>query len=241
MGITIHYKGKAKSREAIDGLIETLTYFAKEKSWEYWHIDQTLKGRFYPSWGYGFGYVPTPEQVKKYEIEFFPKMVSRDCNGYFNFFETRYADEVRNTFKRGVRPTFHINTKQKGICLNIHPECETLEFSFDLQTLELANYSIIDERNPWEIWGSGGFFCKTQFAGFETHKTVCALIKMTERYIDYADIYDEADFYQTLDEEKTKQEFSDMTARIQDFGKLLQNVAERKGCTVAIGQEIKKR
>lgn len=45
MEITIHYKGKAKGLEAIDGLIEKLKQIAITFSWNYGIIDEEVKGK----------------------------------------------------------------------------------------------------------------------------------------------------------------------------------------------------
>lgn len=235
MGITIHYKGKAKSVEAVDKLIDTLTYFAEQRSWEHWFVDEKLKGEFHPSWGYGYGYIPKREDMQKDDIEFFPKMVSRDCNGYFRLFDTKYTDEVRRSMRRGKSAVFFIDTTRKGICLNVHPRCETLEFSFDLKTLELANYYA--DKGSDQISGFNSFFCKTQFAGFETHRTVCALIKATELYVDYSEIYDEAKFYGTLSEKEARASFDEMNGKIATFGKMLKEIGKSRGLTVKVGTD----
>jgi len=235
MGITIHYSGKAKSLEAVDKLLDTFTYFAEQQSWEHWLVDEKLKGAFHPSWGYGYGYISKREDMQKGDIEFFPKMVSKDCNGYFRLFDTKYTGEVRRSLRKGKNPAFFIDTTRKGICLNIHPRCETLEFSFDLKTIELANYYTV--KGSAGIFGSNGFFCKTQFAGFETHRTVCALIKATELYVDYDEIDDEAKFYGALSDKEAKASFDEMNDKIATFGKMLKEVGKKRGVAVRVGTD----
>ena len=238
MGITIHYRGKAKNEKAINDLIEMLEYFAKEQSWEFQFVNEHLKGSFYPPWGYGYGYIPKRERLSEEGIEFFPKMVSTDCNGYFHLFDTQYAEEVRRSLRRGKTPEFTIDTIYKGIYLDVHAQCETLGFCFDMNTLELANYRS-SERSKGII-GFNGFHCKTQFAGFEMHKIVCALIKATERYIDYTLIDDEAGFYHMQDDNESRKEFEKMTAMIESFGTKLKEMGKRRGIEVQIGAEVKR-
>jgi hypothetical protein len=237
MGITIHYKGKAKSLGAIDRLIKELKEIATLHKWNYQIIDEEVKGRFYPSWGYSFGYVPTKEQMKKEGIEFFPKMVSSDCTGYFKIWNTKYAEEVRKAFRNGKRPRFFINTRKKGIWLAIHPKCEPLEFTFDLNTLELANYEKYD-HSPGVIYGYNGFFCKTQFAGISTHILVCKVIKLAEKYIDFSNIDDEGDFYHTQDIKAAMEAFRESTTMIESFGKILKGMGKKFGLRVITGDEI---
>ena len=55
MGITIYYKGKAKSLEAIDALIEHLRKTSERFNWDHELVEEEIKGELCPSWGYGFG------------------------------------------------------------------------------------------------------------------------------------------------------------------------------------------
>lgn len=164
-------------------------------------------------------------------------MVSKDCNGYFKIWGTKYAEEVRKAFKKGKRPRFFIDTRKKGIWLNVHPKCETVEFTFDLCTLELADYESYD-HSPGVIYGYNGFSYKTQFAGFPTHILVCKTIKLTEKYIDFSNINDEGDYYHGQDVEKAKKAFGESTAMIEDFGKILKKMAKRLGLRVVTGDEM---
>lgn len=237
MGITIHYKGKAKSLEAIDDLIEELKEIATTLEWDYGVVDEDVRGKFCPSWGYGFGYIPTKEQIEKEGIEFFPRMVSGNCTGYFKIWETKYTEEVRRAFKKGKRPEFSINTRKKGIWLNIHPKCETLEFTFDLNTLELADYERYD-HSPGVVYGYNGLFCKTQYAGLQTHILVCKIIKLTEKYIDFSNINDEGDYYHSKDIETARKAFGESTALLESFGAILKEMGKRLGLRVVTGDEI---
>ncbi|MCI0706097.1 MAG: hypothetical protein L0Y80_01250 [Ignavibacteriae bacterium] len=237
MGITIHYRGRAKSLAAIDDLRGTLTDIATASGWNYGKVDRAFKGKLQPNWGMGYGYIPKSEQQKKENIEYFPKMVSKDCNGYFKIFDTKYAAAVRAAFSQERWPSFYVDTVVKGIWVEVHPDCEGLEFTFDLKTLELASYETYD-HSPGIVHGYGGLFCKTQFAGFEAHKTVCKLIKMAERYIEFSDIYDEAGYYHSQDEDAGRNSFAVMTSAISNLGKELTEAAKKHGFGVSLGGKI---
>lgn len=237
MGITIHYRGKAKSLQAIDELVDMLTDIAQQSKWPYWLVEEEVKGKFSPSWGTGYGYIPSKEDIQKRGIEFFPEMVSEDCNGYFDIYDTKYAEEVRRCFRQGIWPIFRIDTKRKGIALNVHQDCESLEFSFDLKTLELANYETYD-HSPGVVFGYNGFFCKTQYAGFATHVTVCRIIKLTERWVDYSSVYDEAGFYHTENMENAGKAFGESAAMIENMGKVLKELAQKYGFQVTVGGKV---
>ncbi len=214
MGFTIHYSGKAKSRDAIDQLIDILREISEESGWSYYFVHGKVKGKFEPFWGYGYGYVPRVQEMKAGNIHFFPRMIGSKCNGYFKIFDTKYAAHVMDCLGQGTMPTFTIDTMKKGIQLDIHPKCETLSFIFDLSTLELANYEVYAHTRG-VVFGYNGFSCKTGFAGSEVHRIVCKLIKMASRFIDYAKVYDESGYYETEDNQAAENKFATMDKLIQ--------------------------
>ncbi len=138
MGITIHYSGKAKSPEAVDQLIDTLQEISEESGWSYHLVNGSVKGHFKPFWGIGYGFKPSEDQILKGGIEFFPRMVSSQCNGYFKIYDTKFAAPVKKSFEKGVWPSFTIDTRKKGIQLTLHPKCETLSFIFIFKRLNLG-------------------------------------------------------------------------------------------------------
>jgi hypothetical protein len=237
MGITIHYKGKAKGLEAIDGLIDELQKMAEKFGWEHGLVEKEVKGEICPSWGYGFGYIPSKEQIEKENIEYFPAMVFNGCNGYFTFSDSKYQEDYRKAFKEGKWPKLSVDTKVKGIWLNVHPKSETLEFTFDLATLELADYQRYD-HTPRVIHYYEQFFCKTQFAGVKEHITVCQVIKITEKYIDYSKIYDEAGYYGTKNMQTAVESFWESTAQIKAIGDKLKEAAKDTGIEIVSGYEL---
>ncbi len=206
MGITIHYRGKAKSLAAIDELIETVKEIALAEGWRYREVDEKVKGKYEPFWGIGYGFIPSRDRMEMEGIEFFPNMISQKCNGYFRLFHTKHVAEVRTSLEQGIWPTFSTDTKRKGIQISLHPKCENLNFIFDLKTLALADYNTY-AHHPGIIYGSERFSCKTQFAGFAVHEKVCKLIKIASRYIDFSEIDDESGYYTTGDAQSSKKEF----------------------------------
>ncbi len=206
MGIAIHYQGKAKSAEAIDELIDVMREMGYTSGWRCRIIDEKVKGEYESVWGKGYRFIPSPDRIQKEGSEFFPKMISKDCNGYFQIFHTRYQNAVRTAFESGKQPTFLINTRRKGIQLSLHPQCGNLNFIFDMKTLELIEYTV-DSNRPDVIYGIEGFSCKTQFAGFEIHQIVCRLLKLASHYIDFSDIDDESGFYDSDNLQASKKYF----------------------------------
>ena len=236
MGITIHYAGKAKSPEAFGEVLEALADRATALHWQLKAVDQDLKGRFYPSWGHGYGYVPSAEEIHERSIEFFPKMVRPDCNGYFKLYDTQYANDIREGFGMGMYPKFHIDTHISGIILYPHEKCESLKFIFDTTTLELCNYEV--HHDPDIIYGYNSCWCKTQFAGFKTHVLVCETIRLAEKYINFFKIKDEAEYYHTQDLMVGIKNFNEMMFNIRNFQKFLNDIVKRHGLSAKSGDEL---
>ncbi len=236
MGITIHYAGKAKSLAAITQLINAMTERASIMDWRTSLVNRDVIGKFYPNWGIGYGFVPPEEMIKESKIEFFPDMVSRQCNGYFRIFDTPFAESYRDAFRKGRYPTFKIDTHVKGIILYPHEKCEPLEFTFDLNSLELVNYQVPDD-NPEIIYGYNSCSCKTQLARFKTHVMVCETIRLAEKYVDFSKIKDEAEYYHSRDLLAGIKNFNDMMFDIKKFQKFLNDLAKRYGLSAKLGDE----
>src|SRR5664280_687817 len=147
-------------------------------------------------------------------------MVFNGCNGYFTFSDSKYREDYRKAFREGKWPKLLVETKVKGIWLNVHPKSETLEFTFDLATLELADYQRYD-HTPNLVHYYEGFFCKTQYAGVKIHVLVCKIIELTEKYIDYSKIYDEAGYYGTGNMQAAAEAFWESGAQIKALGEKL--------------------
>ncbi len=236
MGITIHYAGKARSLAAVSELINAMTERARIMGWRTSLVNRDVIGKFYPNWGIGYGFIPSEETIKESKIEFFPDMVSRQCNGYFRIFDTPFAESYREAFRKGRYPTFKIDTHIKGIILYPHEKCEPLEFVFDLNSLELASYQVPDD-SPGIIYGYNSSSCKTQFAGFKTHVLVCETISLAEKYVEFSLIDDEALYYHSRDLMVGIKNFNDLMFRIRSFGKLLNDVGKRYGLSAKPGDE----
>ena len=237
MGITIHYAGKAKSPEAFGELLEALADRAEALHWKLKAVDEDLKGRFYPSWGHGYGYIPSAKEIQGRGIEFFPEMVKADCNGYFKLYDTKYVNDIREGFDMGMYPKFHLETHVSGIILYPHEKCEPLKFIFNMKTLELGNYEMYD-HTPDAIYSYNSCSCKTQFAGFKTHALVCETIRLAEQYIDFSKIKDEAEYYHSRDLMVGIKNFNEMMFNIKNFQRFLNDVGKRYGLSARSGDEM---
>ncbi len=99
---------------------------------------------------------------------------------------------------------------------------------FDPATLELADYQK-HEHTPNLIYGYERFFCKTQYAGVKIHVLVCKIIELTEKYIEYSKIYDEAGYYGTGNMQTATEAFWESAAQIKALGEKLKEVAKGVG------------
>ncbi len=234
MGITIHYAGKVKSPEAISELSEVLVARAEVLHWQFKLVDQDLKGKFYPSWGHGYGYVPSAEESRRHNIEFFPKMVTPECNGFFRIFDTQYAEGIREGFRAGLWPKFRIDTHLKGIILYPREKCEELKFVFNMKSLELANYEVHDHITN-VIYGYNSCWSKTQFAGFRIHVMVCETIRLAEKYVDFSMIKDEAGYYHSRDLMAGIKNFNEMMWSIETLEKFLEEIGKQFGLRATTG------
>ena len=101
----------------------------------------------------------------------------------------------------------------QGISLLPHPDCEPLDFEFD-RDLYMQNW------------------CKTQFAGPETHAAILQLLHETEGMFEMLDVQDEAGFWDVPDTTESRKalyaDFSKTRAQIDEAA------AGSPGCSVAV-------
>ena len=237
MGITIHYAGRAKSLGAIAELTAVMAERTEALHWQSKYIDQDVKGKYYPNWGHGYAYVPPAGEILKNKLEFFPRMITRECSGFFKIYDTQYSEYLREGFGSGLWPKFSIDTHVKGIVLYPHEKCEELRFVFNMNSLDLVHYEW-SKDNPGVIHGYNSCWCKTQFAGFKTHVLVCETIRFAGKYIDFSEIKDEAEYYHSRDLMAGIKNFNEMMFNIKNFQKALNDVGKRYGLSAKSGDEI---
>ncbi len=68
------------------------------------------------------------------------------------------------------------------------------------------------------------------------HTLVCTIIELTEKYIDYSRVYDEASFYDTSDNEKLAESFWESSAHI----KALRRKAQRNDQRHRLGDSLRR-
>jgi len=65
MGTTVHYKGKAKSLEAIDTLIEQSPKTSEKFNWDHGLVEEEIKGELCPSLGIRFRVCSKQKESRK--------------------------------------------------------------------------------------------------------------------------------------------------------------------------------
>lgn len=115
------------------------------------------------------------------------------------------------------------------LVLHPHPDCETL-------ALEFEQWKAVRQREGWDYCKEVmqdyekvlhdedlvcASFTKTQYAGYKTHVLVAELLRKVAGSCTLAYVSDEADYYETSDEEKTKQSFDESSEAISRIASVL--------------------
>ena len=133
-----------------------------------------------------------------------------------------------------------IGTQIKGIKINVHPDCETLVFTFDTKTKRLCDIWEQVKTGKKFACGKkeGRLFCKTQFAGAYAHIVVCRLLReLKDRFIPRLYVSDEGEYWQTEDIEKLEEHIGSLGEMIKAFGETMKEIASKKGMTVETGYD----
>lgn len=145
-----------------------------------------------------------------------------------------------------------IGAQIKGIEINVHPDCETLSFTFDTKTRQLCDIWeqigtgkkftcgkdrwSADHKGKHKVKGS--LFCKTQFAGAYAHIVVCRLLReLKDKFIPRLYVSDEGEYWQTGDIEKLKKNIGSLGEMIKALGETMKGIASQKGMTVETGYD----
>ena len=116
-----------------------------------------------------------------------------------------------------------------SLVIDPHPDCETL-------ALEFEKWKAVRQREGWDYCKEVmqdyekvlhdedlvcGSFTKTQYAGYKAHVLVAELLRKVAGSCTLAYVSDEADYYETRDAEKTRQEFDESSEAISKIASML--------------------
>ena len=119
--------------------------------------------------------------------------------------------------------------KELGLVIHPHPRCETLALRFaqwkEVKAVKEWDYCKADMEDFAKVLHDNCYvcadFCKTQFAGHETHRVVAELLRKVAAHCTLAYVSDEAGYYETGDGEKAKENIDANARMIDSFvGKL---------------------
>jgi hypothetical protein len=128
--------------------------------------------------------------------------------------EYRNADEFQSDTE-GRKP-FSGMVRTRGISLWPHKDSESIMISF-----------VGNRLGRLEAYGGGSkyqydrFFCKTHYAGFETHKAVTKFLHAIHNNFVSLKVSDEGDYYGIWDDVAGKKAFGEYVAFVHGFGKTL--------------------
>jgi hypothetical protein len=123
-----------------------------------------------------------------------------------------YADVLEWTYETFDEPPL------TGICVTPHAECETLMLLFDGKGVL---------RNPVLLGGKYDefVFVKTQFAGVETHISLCKLLRhLKERYFAELDVNDEGEYWETNDRSLLASRLSAINSVMDSLAEALEHI-----------------
>ena len=125
------------------------------------------------------------------------------------------------------------STDLKGIILELHPDCESLAFLFDIRGLLRSPTLLLCE--PFDT--DNYIWVKTQFAGPEVHMTIVKLLKYLQKtYMPGLSVTDEGCYWETGDKSLLHQKLSFISEKINtlknnleqsDFSEIEQNDSEQ--------------
>jgi len=150
---------------------------------------------------------------------------------------------------------FNLSENKKELIISPDEKCETINLVFQkwkdvkkqgkkeawvyeyavLGDFKIKNwkgeYEDLFEDNDWVC----AEFTKTQFAGAEVHSKVCEVLRIVASFSSWVDIFDEGEYYETLD-------YQNLVKNIEDLGKFINmfaNALSQAGLEVSVGEEIK--
>jgi len=146
---------------------------------------------------------------------------------------------------------YRITDKEKVLIILPHPDCESINLEFrkwkdyvemakkqdwvyEYETLK-DDFNLSDDE-CLDMWVCSNF-TKTQFAGFETHVKVCNILRIVAMVCNKVEIYDEAEYYETLEADESVKNFEENLMLIGAVAGMLKKVFG-DGAKVGIGDKV---
>jgi hypothetical protein len=110
----------------------------------------------------------------------------------------------------------------KGIDLNVHKDCSSLSFFFDLNGILRDPFQMTEESNENEDLPFS--FVKTQFASPGIHIIIVKLLRyLKEKYFQRFEVIDEGKYWETADEDLLKEKMEFLSQKMNALAQALEN------------------
>ncbi len=105
------------------------------------------------------------------------------------------------------------------------PECETVDLVFLSNGKMASVLNFCMNRGTPDFDLIDGAWAKTQFAGFEVHKLLVHILDyISKKYLDNFEMMDEADYWETRDEEILQKKFEFLGNLIESYQNRLETI-----------------
>ena len=155
---------------------------------------------------------------------------------HYRFLRKQEPTELlKNVEQIGLKLGFKVESKNKNsIVFNPHKNSEWIDLTFesvkDIRAKNEGwnyNQSTLKEfnnPNDCEFYCSG--FCKTQYAGIETHIKVAEFLRVIASFCSESIIYDEGDYYESQNLEQAIKSFDSSSKMISNLLGVLKGMAK---------------
>jgi hypothetical protein len=148
------------------------------------------------------------------------------------------ADKIKTEFEI-------FRESERDLLINIG-ECESLSFNFrtmeEIEKEKGYSYTegVLSEKKLDEGLEYTADFCKTQFAkSVFQHKWVADIIKVVASFCQYAEVYDEGDYYHTGKLEDADKNIAELGKMIDGIGEALEKVAKKNKGKIKVEKGVK--
>lgn len=129
-----------------------------------------------------------------------------------------------------TEPSKRTETQTIGISVLPHKDSESICISFDLDSGKMMKYDDYGHSK----YSYNSQFCKTHYAGFNTHRKVCRLLQAIDKHFVPLEVSDEGDYYGVWDDKKGKGNFGEYVAFVKGFGDMFTKQLINNGDNVEI-------
>lgn len=195
----------------MDDITGMLADFAKAANWEHYLVDKKIG----PKLTSGF--------------------IIRKLDGTIEIYDP-FRRGIKRRYDQGMHnPGFFdgVDERVKGIIINLHPECESFEITWNVSRGRKAYLASYIQLPPGDLWDEIHCFTKTQYAPLWCHVTICKLLRFLQNHFGVKlRVDDEGEYYKTGDLDKLAEKMGDNLAAIKETAELLEKIFKGTGYKV---------